>query len=133
VREIAEAGPIEPVPRSPALITGLAEVRGRMTTVIELGPLVGVSAEPVATTGTRLLILAEPHDHLAVRTGGEINLMELELEEIDATYRVDSAEDVFEARASLAGSSVHLLSAEKILAACEKEVLNAFRKPEASS
>jgi len=119
VREISEAGSIAPVPRAPALIRGLADVRGRMTTVIDLPVLVG--APPNSARGGRLMILSEPRDYLALWTSAEINLLELH------GLETDPAQELCEGRTIWEGTPVNLLSMDKILLACEKEVLRRYQ------
>jgi chemotaxis signal transduction protein len=119
VREISEAGSIAPVPRAPALIRGLADVRGRMTTVIDLPVLVGAPAE--TSCRGRLMILSEPRDYLALWTSTEINLLELHgLED-------GVAQDLCEGRSTWEGTQVNFLSTDKILLACEREVLRRYQ------
>ncbi len=119
VREISEAGRIAPVPRAPALIRGLADVRGRMTTVIDLPVMVG--APPDALQRGRLMVLSEPWDYLALWTSTEINLLELHGLEAEA------AEELCEGRATWGGTQVNLLSTDKILLQCEREVLRRYQ------
>lgn len=119
VREISEAGAIAPVPRAPALIRGLADVRGRMTTVIDLPLLVGAPAD--TSRQGRLLILSEPRDYLALWTSTEINLLELHHLEAEVTS------EWCEGHATWNGKQVNLLSTDKILLECEKEVLRRYQ------
>ncbi len=119
VREISEAGRIAPVPRAPASIRGLADVRGRMTTVIDLPALVG--APPDASHCGRLMVLSEPRDYLALWTSTEIKLLELHGLEARAT------QELCEGRTTWGGSQVNLLSTDKILLECEKEVLRRYQ------
>jgi two-component system chemotaxis response regulator CheV len=123
VREISEASRIAPVPRAPDLIRGLADVRGRMTTVIDLPALVGAPRDH-ASRG-RLMILAEPRDYLALWTSSEINLLELEPERGPSAD--EAWQDVCEGTAGREGQQVHLLSTERILLACEKQVLRRYQ------
>ncbi len=118
VREISEAGRIAPVPRAPALIRGLADVRGRMTTVIDLPVMVGAPLD--ALHRGRLMVLSEPWDYLALWTSAEINLLELPGPEAGST------EELCEGRATWKGTQVNLLSTDKILLQCEREVLRRY-------
>ncbi len=119
VREISEAGRIAPVPRAPALIRGLVDVRGRMTTVIDLPVLVG--AAPEASQRGRLLVLSEPRDYLALWTPTEINLLELH------GLEAGVAPELCDGRTTWGGTQVNLLSTDKILLECEKEVLRRYQ------
>jgi two-component system chemotaxis response regulator CheV len=119
VREISEVGSIAPVPRAPDLIRGLADVRGRMTTVIDLPVLVG--APPDASRRGRLMILSEPRDYLALWTSAEINLLEL------SGLKADAAQELCEGRTTWEGAPVNVLSTDKILLACEREVLRRYQ------
>jgi purine-binding chemotaxis protein CheW len=124
VREIAEVESIQPVPRSPSVILGLAGVRGRLTTVINLPAMVEA---PAAEGAGRLLILSEPLDHLALWTASEISLLELDLESLKPGPEPGARHDVIDGRGACNGTQVHLLSAEKLLLACEKEILKRYR------
>lgn len=119
VREISEAGRIAPVPRAPASIRGLADVRGRVTTVIDLPVLVG--APPEASQRGRLLVLSEPRDYLALWTSTEINLLELH------GLEAGGAHELCEGRTTWGETQVNLLSTDKILLECEKEVLRRYQ------
>ena len=58
VREIFDSDYLQPVPRSPEVIRGLGDVRGRMVTVFDLPTLLG--AEASAGLSGHMMILAEP-------------------------------------------------------------------------
>ena len=119
VREISEAGRIAPVPRAPASIRGLADVRGRMTTVIDLPVLVG--APPDTSQRGRLMVLSEPRDYLALWTSTEINLLELHGVEAGVT------QEMCDGRTTWEGTQVNLLSTDKILLECEREMLRRYQ------
>jgi len=64
VREIAEIQSVEPVPGSPGAVVGLAEIRGRIVTLLSLDPPGPIT--PPAPGPHLGLLLAEPHGHLGL-------------------------------------------------------------------
>ena len=125
VKEITEERHVQPVPRAPAPFRGLADVRGRMTTVIDLGRLVAGHHEESADG--RLMILAEPRDHLALWTASEVSLCEVAVGTLRARPGGDAGPDVFEGYALSGDTLINILSTEKVLLGCEAEILRRYR------
>lgn len=77
VREVAHLRSVRPVPRAPGLVAGLAEVHGRIVTLIDLDRLLG-AARPTgdasvagARGGPFGVVLAPPYDHLGILVRSE--------------------------------------------------------------
>ena len=125
VREIYDADHVQHVPRAPDLIRGVTDVRGRMVTVIDLPAL--VAAATPEEPRSRLLILTEPLDHIALWSPSDIDLLSVDLEGLEQRPGQESDLDVFEGYVSSSRAIINLLSTEKILLLCEQEVLKRYR------
>jgi chemotaxis signal transduction protein len=81
VLEVAHLRHVRPVPRAPEVIAGLAEVHGRLVTLIDLDRLLapGTPADAGAADGagapwTFGVVLAPPHDHLAILVRSQVDV-----------------------------------------------------------
>jgi chemotaxis signal transduction protein len=74
---LAEIDPPAPVPLAPPEIAGLADVRGRIVTVIDLARLVGLPAP--SRTRWLALLLAPPRGHLALLLGDTVDVLVTDL------------------------------------------------------
>ncbi len=65
VLEVAHLGRVRPVPHAPRIVAGLAEIHGRVVTLIDLDRLLeaGSGEGPAAGYG---VVLAPPQDHLGI-------------------------------------------------------------------
>jgi chemotaxis signal transduction protein len=69
VREVAELRGVRAVPRAPLLVAGVAEVHGRVVTLIDLDRLVREAGPAAADDGAGPwygVVLAPPYDHLGL-------------------------------------------------------------------
>ena len=73
ILEVAELGRVRPVPRAPGIIAGLAEVHGRVVTLIDLDRLLRADARPESPTRFGV-VLAPPRDHLGILVRSEIDV-----------------------------------------------------------
>jgi chemotaxis signal transduction protein len=73
ILEVAELGRVRPVPRAPGIIAGLAEVHGRVVTLIDLDRLLAADARPESPARFGV-VLAPPRDHLGVLVRSEIDV-----------------------------------------------------------
>jgi len=73
VLEIAQLRSIRPVPRAPQVVAGLAEIHGRIVTLIDLDRLLAGGAPDASCAGLGV-VLAPPYDHLGilVRSGVDV-------------------------------------------------------------
>src|SRR5262245_57938276 len=84
VREVARLRSVQPVPRAPEVIAGLAEVHGRIVTLIDLDRLIPAgdgAAEPTApgrpgAVGRDAfgIVLALPYEHLGILVRSEVDV-----------------------------------------------------------
>jgi len=82
VREVARLREVRPVPRAPGVIAGLAEVHGRVVTLIDLDRLLPAGEESTFDSPTRPdaepeafgIVLSLPYEHLGilVRSGVDV-------------------------------------------------------------
>jgi chemotaxis signal transduction protein len=72
ILEVARLDGLRPVPRAPGIVAGLAEVHGRLVTLIDFDRL--LAAGPGSADGMMGVVLAPPRDHLAilVRSGIDV-------------------------------------------------------------
>jgi purine-binding chemotaxis protein CheW len=56
VRRVAEVTPMARVPRAPQGMLGIMNLAGRVTCVVDLGPLVGLKARPARPEGKVILL-----------------------------------------------------------------------------
>ena len=146
VREIVTAGSITPVPLAPSVIRGLANVRGRVVTLIDVATVFQRTLPPVRDAVERLaLILAPPWGHLGVYVHSPVEIGQAIAEESTlsvsaAAGKAHAAEAGAEMEASgrlggpavalatVSGEFVHMVSARELVAFCEARVLEGFRR-----
>jgi len=156
VREIVAAGAITPVPLAPAVIRGLANVRGRLVTLIDVATVFQRALPPARDPVERLaLILAPPFGHLGVYVHAPVEIGQAVAEKpTQAMSAVAGKMGVGEAGgnaaattgagtekegsggsggpavglATVSGELVHMVSARDLVAFCEAKVLEGFRR-----
>jgi hypothetical protein len=82
IREVARVSQIAPVPRAPAVIRGLANIRGRVVTLLDMDVIYGRRTSPPSTAGVpdpagaagHAVVLASPRDHLALWTRSRVDI-----------------------------------------------------------
>jgi purine-binding chemotaxis protein CheW len=128
VKEIFPADDLYPVPRAPRPIRGLVDVRGRMVTALDVAALIGGEEAPAGRGN--LMILIEPRDHLGLWSPAAIDLRAVDLTAV--LPRPDGKEadpDVFEGFVTTPEGLVTLLSVDRVVRACEQEILKRYRAP----
>jgi purine-binding chemotaxis protein CheW len=75
---LADVGPPTPVPFAPGEIAGLADVRGRIVTLVDLARVAGLP--PPARRVWRAILLAPPRSHLALLVADEVDILVTDLE-----------------------------------------------------
>jgi len=73
ILEIARLDRVRPVPRAPGVVAGLAEVHGRVVTLIDLDRMLAGASAPLAEGGFGV-VLAPPRDHLGLLVRSEVNV-----------------------------------------------------------
>jgi chemotaxis signal transduction protein len=147
LREIAAAGAVAPVPLAPPEVKGLANLRGRVVTLLDVARVFGRPLPPARCREDRLaLVLAAPHDHLGLYVHGPVEIGRATAAEAlaRATAMAGGATGstplvAHPARAAgraaqaggpavVSGEVIHLLSAPELIAHCDSKVLEGFRR-----
>ena len=82
IREVARVTQITPVPRSPSIIRGLANIRGRVVTLLDADVIYARSARGAGAArsaapggdGGHAVVFSGPRDHLALFTRSRVDL-----------------------------------------------------------
>ena len=150
VREIAAAGRITPVPLAPSVLRGLANVRGRVITLIDVATIFGRPLPPTRFAEDRLvLILSAPWEHLGVYVHAPVEVAQAAAETFSAPPLQAMTQQSMTMTASgshggapqesltgmpavglatVAGEIVNILSAGDLVSFCEARILEGFRK-----
>jgi len=128
VKEIFPADDLYPVPRAPRPIRGLVDVRGRMVTALDVAALIGGGERPAG--GGNLMILVEPRDHLGLWSPAAIDLRAIDLTALrPRPDGVEADPEIFEGFVATPEGLVTLLSVDRMVRACEQEILRRYRGP----
>ena len=73
VLEVAQLRGVRPVPRAPGVVAGLAEIHGRIVTLIDLDRMLS-GAAPDGAGSIFGVVLAPPYDHLGLLIRSEIDV-----------------------------------------------------------
>jgi chemotaxis signal transduction protein len=119
VQEITEVPTLQKVPKAPPVVAGLADIRGRVVTLLDLERVFGVQQRsedaPVA------LILAPPDAHLGLLVHGQPQVVRLDLSV------AEPADGLIESTLLASDKLYNIVSPRRVLAYCEKQVLDVFR------
>ncbi|MCZ6778516.1 MAG: chemotaxis protein CheW [Acidobacteria bacterium] len=119
IQEITEVPVVQRVPKAPAVVAGLADIRGRVVTLIDLEHVFGVDqrseGQPVA------LILAPPDAHLGLLVHGQPQVVRLDLS------TAEPAGGLIESTLLASDKLYNIVSPRRVLAYCEKQILDVFR------
>jgi chemotaxis signal transduction protein len=132
VREVARLRAVRVVPRAPEVIAGLAEVHGRVVTLIDLlrllperdgGP--GGPDVPDALGGDEFgVVLAAPHDHLGILVRSEVDVVALPEE---AEPAAAGSAIWLRGRLSIGERLLNLLSLPALVGRVEETIRQGFR------
>ncbi len=142
VFEISLIRGIRPVPRSPEIVAGLAEVHGRVVTMIDLDRMLGGSREDdpagrmedgeLESGGTRSgapsplgVVLAPPLNHLGILVRSDVDVTAGD----DAPRMPEVLEEggLLRARLPVNGRLLNLLSLPALVARVEEAIRDGFR------
>ncbi|MBI3447793.1 MAG: chemotaxis protein CheW [Acidobacteria bacterium] len=135
IREVARVTRVTPVPRAPAAVRGVANIRGRVVTLID----VDVLYSPPGSPGPRgdgpghAVVLAAPRENLALFTRARVDIGRGQESSISGgrpggPRAADGlGAPPYAALVEMDGRMVHLLSAADLAAHCEARVLKRFR------
>lgn len=132
VQEVARLRGVRPVPCAPGVIAGLAEVHGRIVTLIDLDRLMAPGGEPAARgaaperSGDEYgVVLAPPRDHLGilVRSGVDVSAGATE----HAEPPPGEASGWLQARLPVGDRLLNLLSLPALVARVEDTIRKGFR------
>jgi chemotaxis signal transduction protein len=134
VREVARLRGVRPVPRAPDVIAGLAEVHGRVVTLIDLERLLpagdtrGMPGLPPSGDGSRGqefgVVLALPYEHLGLLVRGEIDVAS-DIE--DSGPGPGGAASWLRARLPVGDRLLNLLSLPELVSRVEQRIRKGFR------
>ncbi len=133
VREIARVGKIAEVPMAPAAIRGLANLRGRVVTLIDVSRLFSLPLPEALGPHDRLaLVLASPFEHLALFVHAPVEIAHAS----QARAALRTAAMTASGDGSSAGlvaprpgaALLNMVSAADLVARCEARVIEGFRK-----
>ena len=126
VQEVARLRGVRPVPCAPGVIAGLAEVHGRIVTLIDLDRLMAPGGESPERSGDEYgVVLAPPRDHLGilVRSGVDVSVGATE----DAEPPPGEASGWLQARLPIGDRLMNLLSLPALVARVEDTIRKGFR------
>ena len=158
IREIAPADRVTPVPLAPAVVRGIAALRGQVVTLLDVAVIFGLAHPPARFREDRLmLVLDEPYAHLGLYVHAPVEIARAAVEHrapvapaaplvMVAAAGAGRAAPPRDARAaaprpgspalsieeagagSESASIVHLVSAGELVAYCDARVLEGFRR-----
>jgi chemotaxis signal transduction protein len=139
IREVARVSSISPVPRAPSVVRGLANIRGRVVTLLDMDVVYArdPASPPASVPAGHAVVLAPPRDHLALFTRSRVDIGRggaAEIQEDDVAPVVRQAAKGAPGTppaGSLVicdGAVAHLLPAAEIAAHCEARVLSRYRR-----
>jgi len=135
IREVARVTRVTPVPRAPAAVRGVANIRGRVITLIDVDVLYARPGLPrLEGDGPgHAVVLAAPRENLALFTRGRVDIGR-GAESPIAGGRAggprgagDASGPPYDSLVEMDGQMVHLLRTADLAAHCETRVLKRFR------
>lgn len=124
VQEVARLRGVRPVPCAPSVIAGLAEVHGRIVTLIDLDRLMSPGAEPAAGGARYGVVLAPPCDHLGILVRSDVNVAAAATE--DAVPPPGDPSGWLQVRLPVGDRLLNLLSLTALVARVEATIRRGF-------
>jgi purine-binding chemotaxis protein CheW len=123
VQEVTEVTSLLRVPRAPAAIAGLADVRGRVITLVDLGRVfeAGVEAGTDGGGPPVALILAPPDSHIGLLVRGQP-----EVRRLDAAA-AQPGDGLIDGILPAERGLTNIVNPRRVLDFCEKQVLDVFK------
>ena len=135
VREVTRLRGVRAVPRAPGVIAGLAEVHGRIVTLIDLERLLDTAGAGPASSRDALagvggadaygVVLALPFDHLGILVRNEVDVASSAGEDVEPRTRDEAS--WLQARLPVGDRLLNLLSVPALLARVEESIRAGFR------
>jgi purine-binding chemotaxis protein CheW len=135
IREVARVTKVTPVPRAPAAVRGVANIRGRVVTLLDLDVLYAREGAPQPSREGpgHAVVLAAPRENLGLFTRARVDIGHGEASKIaGAAPRSAAGTPGLDAPPAgtlvdFRGEVVHLLGAAELAEHCERRVLSRFR------
>jgi purine-binding chemotaxis protein CheW len=118
VREIRGWSPPTPLPRAPAYVLGMCDLRGVIIPIIDLGARLGL--EPIEVSSTSVIIVAQIRDRLAgLLVDGVSDLIDVDGDRLQATPEIGSLEtsEVIQGIFEIDGRILSLIALEAVIPA----------------
>ncbi len=123
VREIITAASIAVVPLAPPVVKGVANVRGRVVTLIDMGRVYDRAPTPARREDDQLAnVLAPPWENLALYVHSPVEIAAVSIEAVD----IARPEAAAGAPAVCDGRIMHLVSVDDVIARCRQDILSGF-------
>jgi chemotaxis signal transduction protein len=139
VQEVTEVAGLLRVPRAPAAIAGLTDVRGRVITLVDLGRVfdagaeagggteAGLGAEAGAADPPVALILAPPDSHIGLLVRGQPQVTRLD------PSAAQPGDGLVEGIVAADRGVTNIVNPRRVLDYCERQVLDVFKLAGAES
>lgn len=127
VQEVTEVPGVMRVPKAPSVIAGLADVRGRVVTLVDLERVFGIERGTQGAGPPVALILAPPDAHIGFLVRGQPQVTRLDL------AAAEPAEGLIDSVLLACDKLYNIVNPRRVLAYCEKQVLDAFKLAGAES
>jgi chemotaxis signal transduction protein len=123
ILEVARFRSLRPVPRAPGIVAGLAEVHGRVVTLIDLDRILSAGPGSGADSGFGV-VLAPPFDHLGVLVRSNVDVAPAP----DGAASADRQEEggLLRARLPVGDRLLNLLSLPALVTRVEEAIREGF-------
>lgn len=129
VREVITAAAIACVPLAPPVVKGVANVRGRVVTLIDMGRVYGRPPVPARREDDRIaIVLAPPWENIALYVHSPVEIADVSIEAVDRAASAPEAREAADAGAPAVcgGRIMHLVSVDDVIERCRQDILSGF-------
>ncbi len=124
ILEVARVEKVRPVPRAPEVVAGVAEIHGRVITLIDLDRLLAGDLPP--TAGSRFgVVLAPPRDHLGILVRSDVDVATSD--DVDAGPESPEAGGLLLNRVTIGDKLLNLLFLPALVSRVEEAIREALR------